>query len=79
MLTYYGSLKLRRLQINRRLRLKHNLTRAHMHNTARTFISDMPYKTSCYHWYFKIPLNGIQYNYSIRSAQRRKKKVNIKK
>lgn len=75
----YGLLKLRRSQINRRLRLKHNLCITPLKNMADYVLSNIPYKNKLNTFIFKKPLYGVQFNYSIRPVQRRKKQVYFKK
>jgi hypothetical protein len=75
----YGLLKLRRNQINRRLRLKHNLCITPINNMADYILSNLPYKNKLNTFIFKKPLYGVQFNYSIRQVQRRKKQVYFKK
>ena len=69
----YGLLKLRRNQINRRLRLKHNMSMTSLNIMANIIVSNLPYKEKLNLFIFKKPLFGIQFNYSIRPVQRRKK------
>lgn len=75
----YGILKLRRNSINRRLRLKHNLSSTSLNVFTNYIISTVPYKNKINLFIFKKPLTGLQFNYSIRSMQRRKKQVYFKK
>lgn len=73
-----GLLKLRRNQINRRLRLKHNLCITPIYQIADYILCNMPYKNKLSIFNFKKPLYGVQFNYSIRPIQRRKKQVYFK-
>lgn len=79
MIENYGLLKLRRNSINRRLRLKHNISSTSLNVLTRYTVSTLPYKNKINLFIFKKPLTGVQFNYSIRSMQRRKKLVYFKK
>ena len=78
-LEHDGLLKLRRHQINRRLRLKHNLCITSINNIADYVISNVPYKEKFNTFVFKKPFYGVQFHYSIRPIQGRKKQVYFKK
>ena len=75
----YGLLKLRRSSINRRLRLKHNMCSTSLNVITNYIVSTLPYKNKINLFIFKKPLTGVQFSYSIRSMQRRKRLVYFKK
>ena len=75
----YGLLKLRRNSVNRRLRLKHNMCSTSLNVITNYIVSTLPYKNKINLFVFKKPLTGVQFSYSIRSMQRRKKQVYFKK
>lgn len=75
----YGLLKLRRNLINRRLRLKHNMSLSPLNSFSEYVLSNIGYKTMLNSFIFKKPLVGVQFNYSVRPMQRRKKQVYFKK
>ena len=75
----YGILKLKRNQINRRLRLKHSISITSINNLTNYILSIYPYKNTLNSFLFKKPLAGVQRNYSIRPMQKRKNQVYVKK
>jgi hypothetical protein len=74
-----GLLRLRRNAINRRLRLKHNGSSTSLNVLTNFIVSTLPYKNKINLFIFKKALTGVQFSYSIRSMQRRKKQVYFKK
>ncbi len=70
-----GCLKLKRSQINRRLRLKHTPCLTGRSTPTKYLVCAIPYKIKICTFTFKKPLAGVQFNYSVRPVQKRKKQV----